>query len=147
MLCPVDDSILLASGFGGVTSHRCPQCLGTYVPGNLLREVRAHAALELHHQPEASGRVRPCPGDGKMMKPLHFKGIDLEVCPACHGVWLAAGQMSRLLELVQPARPAHLNNLPRAGSAPEKSGFDVNDAVDGIRLLSHLADVVVGLWK
>lgn len=34
MLCAVDDAILLASGFGGVTSHRCPHCLGIYVPEN-----------------------------------------------------------------------------------------------------------------
>lgn len=147
MLCPVDDSTLLASGFGGVTSHRCPQCLGAYVPGNLLREVRAHAALELHRQRDDGGRVRPCPGDGTMMKPLHFKGIDLDICPDCHGVWLAAGQVSRLLELVQPARPANLNNVTLNGSPPRKNGFDVGDAVEGIELLSDIADVLFRIWK
>ena len=102
---------------------------------------------ELHRQRDDAGRVRPCPGDGTMMKPLQFKGIDLEVCPGCHGVWLAAGQMSRLLELVQAARPVNLINVTLNGSSPEKNGFDVSDAAEGIGLLSDIADVLFRIWK
>jgi hypothetical protein len=55
--------------------------------------------------------------------------------------------MSMLLELVQPARPANLNNVTLNGSPPRKNGFDVGDAVESIELLSDIADVLFRIWK
>ncbi|MDR7048585.1 Zn-finger nucleic acid-binding protein [Duganella sp. 3397] len=88
LLCPADDTPLQASASSGYGVHRCPQCLGVSVAGSVLPAVRAHAALTLHQQPDQPARVRPCPHDGKMMKPLPYKGIEMDACPECRGLWL-----------------------------------------------------------
>jgi hypothetical protein len=40
MLCPVDHSELLVDSVDGYRVHRCAQCFGVALSGNLLREVR-----------------------------------------------------------------------------------------------------------
>lgn len=111
MLCPVDDSELKAASFGGYQIHRCPQCLGASVDGTVLRDVRAYVALELHKQHGTAASVRPCPKDAVAMKTLCYKGLALCACPQCLGLWLDAGQLSRLLELAGPPRQTDLSTI------------------------------------
>ncbi len=111
MLCPVDDSELLVASFGGYQVYRCKQCLGVAVSGNLLRNVRAYAALELHKKHSDAPGVQPCPTDAKAMKSLEYKGVAMCVCPQCLGLWLKAGQLSRLLELVGPPEQTDLSKI------------------------------------
>ena len=111
MLCPVDDSVLKVASFGGYQIHRCPQCLGASVNGTVLRDVRAYVALELHKQHGTAASVRPCPKDATAMKTLSYKGLALCACPQCLGLWLDAGQLSRLLELSGPPRQTDLSAI------------------------------------
>lgn len=111
MLCPVDDSELLVDSFGGYQVHRCAQCLGVAVSGNLWRDVRAYAALEIHKNRGDALSVRPCPTDAKAMKVLEYKGVAMFVCPQCLGLWLVFDQLSRLLELVGPPKQANLSKI------------------------------------
>jgi membrane associated rhomboid family serine protease len=37
---------------------------------------------------------RHCPKCGKGMHPLRLEGVDLDVCPACDGMWFDAGELS-----------------------------------------------------
>jgi Zn-finger nucleic acid-binding protein len=39
-----------------------------------------------------------CPACGKDGLIVEFKGIELDYCPACHGVWFDAGELELLLE-------------------------------------------------
>ena len=148
MLCPADDTPLAASASSGYEVHRCPQCLGVAVAGNVLPAVRAHAALELHKQPDQPAHVRPCPRDGKMMKSLRFKGVSMDVCPECRGLWLEAGKLPRLLDLAQVARPVNLGRL--AGGTEirrERSTLNLVDKLEGIWLLGDLAGLLFKFWK
>lgn len=149
MLCPVDDSELLVASFGGYQVHRCTQCLGVAVSGNLLRDVRAYAALEMHKKRDDAPSVRPCPTDAKAMKVLEYKGVAMFVCPQCLGLWLAPGQLSRLLELVGPPKQADLSkigqSLTTVRSSVGPSGIDglgdiLEFSVDVFDAIGKLAD-------
>jgi len=148
MLCPADDTPLAASASNGYEVHRCPQCLGVAVAGNVLPAVRAYAALELHKQPDQPAHVRPCPRDGKMMKSLRFKGVSMDVCPECRGLWLEAGQLPRLLEVTRPAGPVDLGRL--AAGKPlmeEKLTFDWEAKLEGATLFMYCVAFLLKLWK
>ena len=148
LLCPADDTPLQASASSGYGVHRCPQCLGVSVAGSVLPAVRAHAALTLHQQPDHPARVRPCPHDGKMMKPLPYKGIEMDVCPECRGLWLEAGQLPRLLEKVQIAAPVNLGRLADGTEIrQEKSSLDWQDKAEGLWLVGEVVSVLYKLWK
>jgi Zn-finger nucleic acid-binding protein len=142
MLCPIDDAQLAPGSFNGHQLHRCPKCLGVSLSGTLLREVRAHAALQLHKQADTAG-IRPCPADGKAMKPLNYKGVAMCACPQCLRLWLDAGQLAQLLELVEPPKQEDLSkiglSLPGNSSA---NGFD--GLGDLLEFASEVLDVV---WK
>ncbi|MNY79386.1 hypothetical protein D3C86_2199970 [compost metagenome] len=63
-------------------------------------------------------------------------------CPQCLGLWLDAGQLSRLLELVEPPRQADLSKIGQ--SLP---GSSSSDSIDGLAdILEFAAEVfdVVG---
>lgn len=146
MLCPVDDSELNAGSFGGYAIHRCPQCLGASVNGNLLRDVRAHVTLELHKQQAPAASLRPCPKDGASMKSLAYKGIPLCACPQCLGLWLDAGKLSRLLELAGPPKQPDLSaigqslpDLPHHRTADEIEGI-LELSADALRVISKLLE-------
>lgn len=148
LLCPADDTPLVASASAGYGVHCCTQCLGVAVAGSVLPAVRAHAALALHQQPDQPARVRPCPHDGKMMKPLPYKGIEMDVCPDCRGLWLEAGQLPRLLEKVQIAAPVNLGRLADGTEIrQEKSTSNWWYWLEDIWVLGDLIGFVFKLWK
>jgi Zn-finger nucleic acid-binding protein len=151
MLCPVDHTQLSADNSGAYPLHRCTRCSGISLKGNLLRDVRAYAALKLHRQ-QADAAVpgtRRCPSDGKAMKPLFYKGATMHACPQCYGLWLAADQLPRLLELAgPPARtdlpPTGQSLAPMPGNATSSRAEDWGDtlefAVDVLDIIRKLAD-------
>lgn len=149
MLCPIDDAELKASNFGGYEIHRCPLCLGALVNGNLLRNVHAHVALELHKQQATTAGLRPCPKDGAAMKSLAYKGVPLCACPQCLVLWLEAGKLSLLLELAGPPRQSDLSIIGRSlqdlpGQRTAITLEDVGDildfSADALRLVDKLLD-------
>jgi Zn-finger nucleic acid-binding protein len=143
MLCPVDDTQLAPGSLGGHRIHHCPQCLGVSLSGTLLREVRAHAALQLHKQGDTAG-ARPCPEDGRAMKALDYKGVTMCACPQCLGLWLDAGQLSRLLALVEPSKQADLSKIGQSLQAmPGNSAFDnLGGLGDILEFAAEVMDVV-----
>jgi Zn-finger nucleic acid-binding protein len=149
MLCPVDNTTLQTASFGAYPIHRCPQCLGVSVKGDVLREVRAYAALELQKQQGVAATVRPCPHDGKAMKSLGYKGVAMCACQQCLGLWLDAGQFSRLLDLLEPPKQADLSkigqSLPTIRSKIDTGGIEglgdiLEIASDVFNTIGKLAD-------
>jgi Zn-finger nucleic acid-binding protein len=144
MHCPVDDSPLISAQLGGCDVHRCAQCSGVAVNGNLLREVRAYAALKLHREHGDVVNAWHCPTDGKAMKVLAYKGIDMCACPQCLGLWLEADQLSRLMELVRPPKQADLSKIGQGlttirGSA---TGSDIAGLGDILEFSVDVVDVI-----
>lgn len=131
MFCPEDQTPLALADWSGHPIHRCPQCEGVALPGTLLREVRAFAALELHKQQDHTAHALACPVDGKMMKELAYKDVALCACPQCYGLWLDAQHMPRLAALVAPSGTPDLSKIGQSLGT-------LNDAGPGSRVLGVL---------
>jgi len=39
-----------------------------------------------------------CPRDGATLQLREEKGVSIDVCPTCHGIWLDAGEMESIFE-------------------------------------------------
>lgn len=147
MLCPVDDSPLVVASYEGYPIHRCPQCLGVSVSGSLLRDVRAHTALGLHKGQGDTSLARPCPSDGTAMKQLAYKRIPVCACPQCLRLWLEAGTLSRLFDVVAPPRQEDLSSIGQSLSEMGNSAAlsDLDGLGDILDLTGDVFDAIGNL--
>jgi len=85
---------------GGLRAHRCPECEGMWLPGeNLAAAIRLEAAEQGVHiatvsllEGPAVPCDRPCPTCASPMNRLTMRGVEVERCPSCHGVFLDYGE-------------------------------------------------------
>lgn len=56
----------------------------------------------------------------RMLVPNHRGGIEIDVCPNCHGIWLDRGELDKLVEPVAAAAPS-VPPQPVAGRPVEDS--------------------------
>ncbi|HRE16399.1 MAG TPA: zf-TFIIB domain-containing protein [Rhodocyclaceae bacterium] len=130
--------------FGSEHVQRCVRCSGVFVNGHVLREVRAHSALHLHKNANAASRTKPtkvaCPNDSTHMVALNYKGVEIDVCPKCHGVWLDPGELEKISKVVKP--PARVD-LAKVNSKLEEieGNIDLIDTVADLDV-NGLGDVV-----
>jgi Zn-finger nucleic acid-binding protein len=101
VLCPRDVRAL--APFRAPQGHllqRCGACRGLWLPAAVVAGLLGHA-------PDAKALAgkgsRPafaalcCPDDGSGMRALHHRGVEIDVCQRCGGVWLDAGELERIL--------------------------------------------------
>jgi Zn-finger nucleic acid-binding protein len=64
-----------------------------------------------------------CPNDNTSMQTVHRSGVEFEMCPTCRGVWLDRGELEKMMEAAQYARPidppAPSHPAPRYDTRPE----------------------------
>lgn len=102
---------------GALSSLACPRCGGGFIPedgtSRLLDEL-SHTTAELRELAALFGGARlPCPGCKSKMSPLQLRGVTLDVCFGCGGMWVDKGD----LEAVSSARyqmPAPTQPLAKA---------------------------------
>jgi TFIIB-like protein len=68
-----------------------------------LKEQRA--LLDARRAQHPAGIV--CPRDGAELDERTFDGVRVDFCPACHGIWLDAGELVQLAHLT-PKVLAHM---------------------------------------
>ena len=56
-----------------------------------------------------------CPRDGAELVERVYDGVRVDVCAACHGVWLDAGELEQLVHLMPPTLEQVLHEI---GSPP-----------------------------
>lgn len=149
MYCPVDQTKLQVKILKTTTTHRCDVCHGVFIPGEFFREVKAQAALLAHrgvteNALNLNAPQRACPDQCTTMMAFTIKGIDIDVCPHCDGIWLDSGELDRMI--LQYGLPKK-NDLEKLNAnlvtldQPKKqqSNFDAADAVvDVIDLASGI---------
>ena len=112
MKCPRDSKVMTFIDDGTHMRNRCPDCSGL-----LLDEAEVAAALG--HKPDAAriAALPPskvaCPRDGKTMRALEHKGVEVDLCAACGSLWLDAGE----LEKVSARKSRAGRNAAMAGAA------------------------------
>ena len=86
----------------GLSAHRCQLCHGVFIPGGFFREVKAQAALQVHREiagytPNLNASPRLCPKRCTTMMLMQIKGIEIDVCPHCDGIWLDSGELEKMI--------------------------------------------------
>jgi Zn-finger nucleic acid-binding protein len=91
--CPRDEVRLVPHAASGVAVHRCGTCAGVWVPPSVvgaavgsLRPPESHSITSLR-----------CPDDGNPLVAVHHRGVEVDFCTACGGVWLDHGELERIL--------------------------------------------------
>jgi uncharacterized protein len=102
-LCPVDHTPLTnrrIRRFGPeVRVDDCGKCGGLFLDRDELFHLTADHALNKRlrtstHADELSQRL--CPHDNARMALEQTRGVEVEVCPKCHGLWLDADELEAL---------------------------------------------------
>lgn len=146
MHCPLDASQMTDEPLGSEQVQRCTVCSGVFVSGHILNEVRAHSVLQFHQRSNVAATATPtlsrvtCPNDSGQMVAVTYKGIEIDVCPKCHGVWLDHGELEKITKVVRPpSRP----NLAKINSKLDEieGNIDIVDSLSNIDV-SGLGDVV-----
>lgn len=105
--CPADGSLLYRRVVGGVTLDGCPFCGGAWFDKgelqNLSRDPQGLRMIDDAFPPgverTSGARTGQCPRCGEALHAFEYqtlRGVRLERCKACDGVWLAHGQPSEL---------------------------------------------------
>ena len=91
----------------GIEVDRCPGCEGVWLDEYELEylldleEGDLGKLLQGEHSKDADAREACCPRDGKPLKRVHDsrdRGLTLDTCPECKGLWLDGGEFRRIKE-------------------------------------------------
>jgi Zn-finger nucleic acid-binding protein len=117
MKCPACKNPLLEKGAGGMTLDICyGGCGGIWFDADELEKVTPRAAATLHTIWQAPvdakklNEPRMCPRcpeqllDRKWFSEL--KKVEIDQCPICGGIWLDAGEFSRVYEEINNSKIA-----------------------------------------
>ena len=83
----------------------CPSCEGLWLGRESMGIVRAKSGLELPADASADWNVLgpwkdsslSCPDDSITLRTVNFKGVEVEICPSCTGLWLDKGEWKQLV--------------------------------------------------
>ncbi len=93
--CPRDGSHLTLMEDHGMRIRSCRTCHGLWVPmGQIAPRLPAATAQELFHTlaGEATGLL--CPIDSHAMRELDIRGVRIDRCEHCRGLWFDAGELT-----------------------------------------------------
>ena len=118
--CPKDGTELADSSKASVCDfvqsgydfHECPSCKGVWISRHVLQRMLSDHALQkasslsTFHKQLSDKRVFEiqddlkgnlwCPSDGERLFILHHKGVELDLCGSCCGMWLDKGELAKV---------------------------------------------------
>ena len=115
MKCPACKNSLLEKDAGGITLDVCyGGCGGIWFDATELDRVDARAATTLHSiwtLPVSSVKLnepRRCPRCPEQVLDRKWfsdrKQVEIDQCPVCRGIWLDAGEFTRIYDEMKGAR-------------------------------------------
>ncbi len=101
--CPHHAEALTRHPVGGWVTWRCNHCEGIWVPADVVKR-----AVKSPRWPQKSALKSTdlrCPDDGRALSAFTTRGIELDWCAHCHGVWLDRGELATIMAQ-RDAQPA-----------------------------------------
>jgi Zn-finger nucleic acid-binding protein len=91
----------LGIGLGSVGEDVCPRCGGRFLAPEITERVvvdELGVEREVLREIAAlfSGLKLPCPGCRGLMSPLRLRGVHVDLCLLCGGLWLDTGELAAL---------------------------------------------------
>lgn len=120
--CPHDAVPLIELRHKAVIIRRCPRCGGVWVPSETVVAVLGSIPKSVRRLTRAT---RSCPDDYTPLSVLKHKGVAIDLCQSCGGVWLDRGELDQLLR------------------KKSRSGY-LEATVDGADLISAIPDLLCG---
>lgn len=136
--CPVDGRKLHGAVRRSLAVYCCDSCHGIWTERRHLnveteQAVGRISSLDLKQRTDVVAD-KACPRCATpRLHTRRVRGLELDLCPVCHGVWFDRGELDRLTALL----PVYAAGL--GGSRGERSWSDVADAGDLGELLIELA--------
>ena len=106
MNCPkCEGQALTPASVKGIEVDRCRNCDGIWFDSEELTAVlnldtKSRRGLQSHHEDTLRDQIRGrCPRDQSKlfrMYSAHAESVVLDTCPTCGGIWLDAGELSKL---------------------------------------------------
>jgi Zn-finger nucleic acid-binding protein len=135
MDCPRHGCEMEHQGYFKYPRQACPECKGIFVLERDITEKSGGGGKKLEVVAEVKlDNIRDsklaCPKDGTAMKALDFCDAQIDVCAACHGLWLDRGEYEKITERMRERGDALRPNpkLP-AYEAPEPSLVNVDNVL------------------
>ena len=97
----------------GIDLHTCHQCNGAWLPRSaiiaLYRAAARHDEIpdvaSLHLEDGGTGRALGCPAcRDQALFIVRIKGVELDVCRQCSGIFFDQGEMAALRDRLDPDR-------------------------------------------
>jgi Zn-finger nucleic acid-binding protein len=137
--CPHGGHGLSIRDIEGHVGYFCSECRGAWLPRNYLQSIglERHFSVERFESLLAEQPLLPtelqCPKHCGDLKCCHIKGVDLDWCPVCRGVWFDRGEIAKLL--------AQYSGRKQKGDDGD-SGLDAGDVFDAADLVSGLFELL-----
>jgi Zn-finger nucleic acid-binding protein len=111
--CPRHGTAMADKCVGKIRVWHCEGCSGLWLPAGAFHANVGHVSVV--------GRGRPaglsCPKDGHALTTVMHRGIEVEVCGTCGGVWFDRGELQKILaQSTDPAARCFLDG--NSGSTP-----------------------------
>lgn len=94
--CPHHGEALARNRIDAIDTWRCERCEGVWLPGAVVAKV-VGASPRWPARSETQATELLCPDDGTHLRAVDADGIELDLCPHCHGVWLDRGELADIL--------------------------------------------------
>jgi Zn-finger nucleic acid-binding protein len=115
MDCPRDRREMEHQGYFKYPRHSCPACKGIFVLESDITEKLGAGGKKLEEVAKVKlGNVRDsklaCPKDGTTLKAISFGDAEIDVCAACHGLWLDRGEYEKIIARMRERTDAMRRN-------------------------------------
>lgn len=98
MRCPHHDKELESRHAGDHVADCCPVCNGLWLPATAVHAVLGRRlTLDIILKQRACFSGVYCPEDLTGLEELQVRGVTIDWCPRCSGLWFDKGELTRLL--------------------------------------------------
>lgn len=148
MLCPRDQTPLLAHVREGVEADVCPQCHGVWFSRPALeacvRKFSKNASMPtapVHLNASPLLCRLPCPvcQPDRLVTHRH-DGTEVDSCPRCHGVWLDQGEMEQIIRLHRARAGSEKNSAFNKFASSNAAGPTNSGLVEGAGFLGEIGE-------
>lgn len=94
ILCPRDANELVEHSDTTLPVLHCNACTGAFIRGLPIHDFQSNGARQRR---EEWDREIVCPEHKEKMDSLTVKGVTIDICAKCGGVWLDGGEIEALL--------------------------------------------------
>ncbi len=91
--CPRDQLALTDLTLEGQRVRHCMRCTGLWLPGVA---VESAFGKRVKPDPVETAVPIPCPDDGASLVAIRQRGVEIDICPECGGVWLDPGEWKKI---------------------------------------------------